>query len=104
MTIVNESSTAYMTVTFTDKLGVPAVPQTVSYWIHDQLTGQLVHPETAVDPAEAVEITLAPSDHALLSGRLLETRFVTIVATYGDDDQVTEETSYQVRNLLYLPS
>lgn len=104
MTIVNESSTAYMIVTFADKLGAPAVPQAVSYWIDDVLTGLRVRSATSVDPAEEVEITLAPSDHALLSGRLLETRYVTIVATYGDNDQVTKETSYQVRNLLYLAS
>jgi hypothetical protein len=100
--IVNEESTAYLTVDFLDGNGAAAVPATVRYWVHDCATGALVRGETSVSPAASVTITLAPSDNVVTGDRNAE-RLVTIIATYGADDQVTREFRYNVQNLVHVP-
>lgn len=100
---VNESSTAYLTVTFLDKDGAAAAPTAATYQIHDVLSGSQMRAATAITPVAAqVMLTLTPTDNRLLeTGQAGEqARRVTVAAVYGDDDGVTAEFVYTVKNLV----
>lgn len=101
METVNERSTAYLQMTFNDKVGASQVPTSITYRIDDKDTGTEIKADTAVSPAGTVEITLAPEDNRILNsvGRN-EWRRVTVRATYGADQQVTGEFLYRVINLV----
>lgn len=100
METVNERSTAYLQMTFKDKVGAAQTPTSISYRIDDKDTGAEIKPETSVSPASMVEIVLAPEDNRILNnvGRN-EWRRVTVKAPYGASDQVTGEFVYRVINL-----
>jgi len=98
--IVNERSTAYLSLTFLDKAQSPAEPLTVTFRIDDVASGAEVRGDTSITPAESVEITLTPADNVILNPNLAqEMRRVTVVGTYGVDDAVRSQFVYQVRNL-----
>lgn len=61
-------------------------------------SGEQLRGDTPLTPASSVEIRLTPADNAILNGGN-EQRRVTVVATYGVDDQVTDEYVYMVVNL-----
>jgi hypothetical protein len=97
---VNDSSTAYLSVTFTDKTGVAVAPSTVNYTIHDVTSNTQVKASTSVSPSATVEITILPSENAILdTAQNYEMRRVTVIAAYGGSDQVTDEYTYRVKNL-----
>jgi hypothetical protein len=99
---VTEGTTAYLTVTFYDKNGVPSSPSSLSYRI-DDVTGEtptVVRADTAIGAADSVEITLTPADNAILAAaNAEERRLVTVTATYGADDALQADYEYRVRNL-----
>lgn len=98
---VNEGSTAYLTVDFLDKAGLPAVPSSVSYSIYCLTNRQEVRAATAVTPAAQVEITLTPADTAIIdAGNPVEVRRVTVSATYGGGEAVNDDYDVAVDNLL----
>lgn len=97
--IVNEKSTAYLTVTCKDKAGAQAAPSALSYRIDCLTTGQVLLEDTALAAAAEVEITLTPAQNAILGGNQQERRRVTVQATYGAADAVNAEFEYVVRNL-----
>ena len=100
MLIVNEKSTAYLTVTFKDKDGNEQAPTSATYRIDDVDSGTEIKTDTALSVAASVEITLTPDDNAILdSGQSYEKRRVTIKASYGASDGVNEEYLYRVKNL-----
>ena len=100
--IVNESTTAYLTVKFTDKTGEPAAPSSISYRIDCLTNNEEVRDDTVVTPPAAeIEIKLTPDDNAIINpDNGLERRCVTIKATYGEEgDEINEEYIYNVKNL-----
>lgn len=101
---VNEQSTAYLTVSFRDKTGALAAPTTISYRIDDAATRQQIRDSTAVTPvASSVEITLEPADNTIVSpAREIEMHVVTVVATYGINDEVRASYPYEVLNLHFV--
>lgn len=100
MATVNEGSTAYLSVSFSDKAGAPAQPDAVSYRIDCVTTGQVVLAETPLAPAASVEIVLTPTYNAILAaGNRVERKRVTVVASYGAADAVNDAYDYHVRNL-----
>lgn len=98
--IVNEGSTAYLTVTLKDKGGALAAPATLTYSLHCLTTGAVLRNEAALLPASQVEITLTPADNAIqVPANLYETRLVTVKAGYGAADALQEQYEYRVKNL-----
>lgn len=103
MQTVNEGSTAYLTITFKDKTGTPQVPSSITYRIDCMTSGLQVLADTPVTPASSVEITLTPSQNAMLvSGNVRETKRVTVKTLYGISDALNDQYDYQVINLPYV--
>jgi hypothetical protein len=99
---VNESSTAYLTVTFFDKNNIMVAPVSATYKIHDVLSGSQILAATPISPiAEQVEITLTPTDNTMVNAHSSnEKRRVTVEAIYGQDDGVNAAFVYEVKNLV----
>ena len=101
--IVNENSTAYLTLTFKDKNGNLATPQTIVYTIHCLTNDQEIKGDTNVVPGSSVEITITPSENAIIdSSNKYERKMVTVTATYNDNDEITAAYEYKVLNLRYI--
>jgi hypothetical protein len=97
---VNESSTSFLTVAFTDKAGAPALPVSLTYRVDCISTGAAVVPETAIFPDTNVEITIAAAENAILdTTNAKELKRVTVVAGFTGGEQHCEEYDYYVRNL-----
>ena len=98
---VNERSTAYLSVSFRDRAGALQAPAAISYRVDDEATGAPIRAETLIAaPASEVEIVLTAADNAMVAPRLaVERHVVTVVGSYGDDDQVTAQFVYEVLNL-----
>lgn len=97
---VNEGTTAYLSVSFKDKASSDETPVAISYRIDDVRSGTEIRDSTAVTAASTAEITLSPADNRILNTtQNYEARRVTVVATYGADDQVTAEYIYRVVSL-----
>lgn len=98
--IVNEGSTAYVTLTLRDKAGALAAPASLMYSLHCLTTGAALRSDVSLTPASQVEITLTPADNAIqIPGNQYETRVLTVVAGYGATDALQEQYQYQVKNL-----
>jgi hypothetical protein len=97
---VNEDTTAYLTVAFLDKDGAQEAPSSLTYRIDCLTNGQEVKGDTALTPGGSVEITLSAADNAIISQTNgVETRVVTVEASYGASDGLKAEYKYNVRNL-----
>ena len=102
-TTVNEGTTSYVTASFYDNNDVLAVPTTIQYRIDCLTNNQQVKDWTSVTADSAVTITISSTENALINQRQsTETRVVTIKATYGSGDEVTEEYQYGVTNLNFI--
>ena len=99
--VVNEGSTAYLTVDFLDKVDAAAAPTSISYRIDDAQSGAEVRADSAVAAASQIEIELTVADNTLLGAGDVETRVVTVTATYGADDEVSDNYFYDVKNLRF---
>jgi hypothetical protein len=102
---VNEQSTAYLTLAFKDKAGALQIPVSATYRIDDAGSRQAVRAPTSISPvAGTVEIKLTPSDNTILNTvGVNDFRIVTVVASYGTDDQLVSEYQYEVLSLPYYP-
>lgn len=97
---VNDKSTAYVTVSFTDKDGAAASPSAVSYRVDCATTLAALVPDTSATPGASVEITVPASANAMQDPTNdFETKLVTVTATYGAGEQITGAFRYRVRNL-----
>ncbi len=97
---VNEGTTAYLSATFKDKAGNTEMPATVVYRIDDISSNTEIRGVTTITAANVVEITLSPVDNRILnSAQNYEARRVTVVASYGANDQVAAEYIYRVVSL-----
>ncbi len=100
MDIVNERSTAYVEVAFTDRSGVAAIPATVTYSIKCKTTGAAIKTNVSVTPATTVTITLDAADNAIQSAsNQSEEKLLTVKASYGAADECNAEYSWRVRDL-----
>lgn len=101
--VVNEGSSCYMQVSFTDQNGDDLVPGSISYTIHDEASGAVLLDETSIIPAATVEVHVQPSINAMHdAARSTEIRVATIEASYGDDGgAVVEEVRWCVKNLRF---
>ncbi len=99
---VNEHSTWFTTVSFTDENGDPVVPTSASYRVDDVGTGAQVRDDTDIPSPEAeTEIMWAPSDTAILDeSHPYETRRMTVSWTYPTALSPSEEGEGHAEYLL----
>ena len=89
---IKEGSTAYINIIFLNKNNIPEEPSTIQYRIDDVATDEMIRGVTDIAPATSVEIVMEPSDTRILnSSNKQENHKITVVAVYGDYDQVTGE-------------
>jgi hypothetical protein len=100
MDLINERTTAYVRVDFTDASGIGAVPATVTYSTKCKTTGTAIKTNVAVTPAASVTITLDALDNAIQnSASQSEEKLLTVRATYGTNDENNAEYRWRVKNL-----
>jgi len=100
LTVINEKSTAYLTVRFLNKNGELEAPTSATWQVHDVAKNEVMQKETVLTPASEIEIVIDPKVNTILSDKRVETRRVTIKAIYGEEDKINEEYNYIVKNLL----
>lgn len=92
------SSAAALTLVWLSRAGQPAAAVSIKYRIDCDTTGQPVRGVT--DLAPGIELELSPSDTAILGdGTKNEVRRITFLASWGGEDQITEEVFYVVKPL-----
>jgi hypothetical protein len=97
---INEQSSAYYTVSFLDKDGLPAEPASVVYSVRCVPDDSEIRTNTAVTPSSTILIHLDSSDTAIQdSTRDTEVHLLTVIGTYGANDKVTAEREFMVANL-----
>lgn len=102
--VVNERTTAYLTVSFKDKTGALVAPSTVTYSVYCMTNNQELRAATSLGAASTIEIVLGASDNAIVNqanGR--ERRRVTVKSTYGVADELNDQFEYYVQNLERAP-
>src|SRR3569832_1764583 len=101
---LNEASSGTLTIEFLDEAGLPAVPSSISYHIDYKTTNTEIRADTAIAPAASIDLALTPDDtRGDTQNNRIERRRVTLVATFGPGDQLTQDYEYSVRNLNYYP-
>ncbi|MBN2392168.1 MAG: hypothetical protein JXR84_15680 [Anaerolineae bacterium] len=100
---VNEGTTAYLTVTFLDEDGLAAMPTAATWQCHDVASDTELQAETALTPASSIKITIPASVNTLVNPHAIQEKHrITLVATYGGDDQVTAEYDFVVIGLQWV--
>jgi hypothetical protein len=104
MKTINASSTAWLSIAFKDKTGTPVVPTAATYKINSLDTGAVVLASTAILAlSSSIELEITKEQNAILNiASALERRRVTIVASYGVGDQMTQEYDYALENVPYI--
>lgn len=101
--VINENSTAYLSLTFKNKDGEIESPQAVTYNIHCLTNDVEIKGDTSVSPGPSIEIVLSPTENRIIdANNKYERRVVTVTATYGPDDEITGQYEYKVLNLKYI--
>ncbi len=100
MKIVNEKSSAILTLTFEDESENAVTPDSGIYRIDDIDSGTEIKGDTAFTPSSSThDITLTATENAIIdSTQPYETKLVTVTFVYGTK-QGTGEYQYKVRNL-----
>lgn len=103
MLIVNEGSTAILTVDFFDKDGNTAAPDTAQYRIDDVATGSSIRANTSiVASSSSVDVTLTAADNAMVTNSSdTEIHRVTVTASVAGQP-VQNEYDYSVKNLEFV--
>src|SRR3569832_2168915 len=101
---INEASSGTLTIEFLDEAGLPAVPSSISYRIDSVTTSTEIRADPAGAPASSIELALTPDDTRVVTQSIrIERRRVTLVATFGPGDQLTQDYEFSVRILNYFP-
>ena len=100
---INEGTTSFLTVTFTDKLGSPVVPASATYRIDCVTSGIAIKGSTVITPmASAVTVTILAAENAIQNqANAFEIREITVIALCTTGEQITESAQYKVLNLAY---
>lgn len=101
--VVNENSTAYLTVSFLDKNGAAAQPTSTKYEVVDDKNNVL--DSGSLSPTGGVaELTLTSDVNAMQdASKDREGRLVSVEATYGAGDALASEYRYELKNLHRVP-
>lgn len=104
--VVDEKTTAYLTVQFKDKDGNLQNPVTSAYKVHDEDTGTELVSTTVLSPTGGeVEIILAGVAVKMHDEtKPKETHVVTINATYAGGQELNADFRFRVKNLSHVSS
>lgn len=68
MDTINESTTAFQTITFLNENGVPIVPTAATYRLDDEASEHVIKADTTISGlASSVTITLSTTDNAIVN-------------------------------------
>jgi hypothetical protein len=102
VSVVNEGSSSYLTITFYDQNGIAAAPNSATYEVHDADTETVMLAETALPAGASVEVEMTPAVNTIVNDeKTVETRIVTIQALYGSE-AINEEYRYKLKNLRFV--
>lgn len=98
---VNEKSTTWIDVIFTDLDGAAAAPSTLEYCLDCMSSGTLILDWTNVStPTSTTRITITPTQGAIHdSTKTSELHRLTVHATFGVSDEIRDEYKFEVMNL-----
>lgn len=101
---VTEGQTAYITITFTDELGVAITPNSFVYFVNDLLSGTQLATGTVSSPGvSSYAFTLTPAMNDIINiNEALEEHVLTVDATYEGTKHVTGDYHWNVENLEFL--
>jgi hypothetical protein len=104
-TDVNEGSTAILTMSFKNELGIATVPTTIQYRIDNISMNKLIKDWTSITPGSSVDLEITNLENAIstVSPSTKEVRRVTVKWTYAIGKYGTAEYNYNVVNLSKLP-
>lgn len=98
---IDDSSTAYLVVSFYDEDGAALTPTAATYRI-DTDAGVQVKNNTVLTPASTITITLAKEDNRIASTSD-QVNVVTVQATWSTDKQLISEYRYNIKYLTERP-
>lgn len=102
MSEVNEGSTSFLTISFTDQNGTAVTPSVARYRLDK--AGAAVKAWTAFTPSAATHtLTITPTENAIASSAPTEIMRVTVEWTYDVDKKGTMDTTYTLVNLEKYP-
>lgn len=103
--MINELTSATLTLTFRDSNGVAAIPSVARYQIDDLSSGITVVEWTDFTPSvSSYDISITGAQNSILNRcNEIEDRRVTVIAYYTDNTQCTLSFKYSIKNLRGLP-
>jgi len=101
----NEGGTGYINADFQDKNKTSQVPTSARYRIDCKTNSVEVLDWTAIaNPQSVHEITITSADNAIIDQtQEVETKEITVEATYGAGDVIPGQVAYGVKNLNNYP-
>ena len=98
---VNERSAAWLYLYPYDTTGLPLVPTTISFTVHDIYSGQELLPETPATPGQEIELAVPPVINAMVdTTNATELRRVTWRINAAQANEFAGDYIYEVRNLV----
>ncbi len=101
---VNEKSNVKLTLTFRDEDGDAVTPDSASYRIDDEFSGDAVKADTAISPSSSTyDIVISSTENAIIdTNRVEEIKLVTVDFTYDTTKKGSGSFNYKVINLKQL--
>jgi len=100
---INEQTSRDVSVSFTNSSGISQIPDAVSYRIDCQTNEVAVKALTSITPAADITIPVTVLENVIINDdNALETKRITLIATWGTDEGITEQIDYDVNNLRYV--
>lgn len=93
---VNEGSTSYHAISFTDQSGAPVVPEALRYRL---TAGEGAIILDWVDLSSDATEVIVSSEHNIIGSQGAK-RYLTIQATHNGGEIITEEVAYTIVNLI----
>lgn len=102
--VIKENSSCFLDISFKDENGLPVVPDTANYTVHDLGSGDELQPSTLMPSTSDVTIEILPTVNLMVDpNHTEEIRVVTIITSYSSGGGDSEEYMYKVKNLRFAP-
>lgn len=107
--IFNEKKTGRFTLDFTDEDGVAIVPDSATYTLYDEVSGNIINSRNQtniVGLATSVNLKLVPNDNVIVNsdeGNYMEAHILFVEWVYNSIDLGGDEHRFFVRNLTKVP-
>lgn len=98
--VVNEKTTPKIKLDFKGEDKKPEIPATVTYRLDCVTTGQSITPDTPLAAASSIDVQLSVAQTTMVNaGNAIETKRVTVKATYAGGGAYNEQWDFQLKNL-----